>query len=103
MIPAAPAPSTRRAHRRRPSRDLDRDEGLTLGSTMPPQPTPPMSPRIDDSPRMGVERAGASSRYWRARRERTIADDLADISAYLDGVHASERMDGLQQACGGGL
>lgn len=92
--PAA-ARATRARHRRQDSRPLDRDEGLRLASTQPPPPMPAMSPRRDDSPR-SCTRPGANSRYWRARRERTIADDLADISAYLDSIHAHERLEGLQ-------
>jgi hypothetical protein len=74
--PAQPAP-TRAAHRRRSSRPLERDEGLALRK---------------------LEHA-----ITRQLAHQACLELCEEMSRHFDAVHASERMDGLQQACGGGL
>ena len=71
--PAQPAP-TRAAHRRGPSKPLERDEGLALRR---------------------LEHAITARLAKSAEREH-----CAELSEYLDAIDASERMDGLQDCAG---
>jgi hypothetical protein len=85
-----------------------------LASTMPPPPMPAMSPRVVTTDRL-ITHADVDSRYYRLRREareqaereaiealakHETRESLAEMSAYLDAIDASERMDGLMAAGG---